>query len=154
MLSRLHPVAGVIGFLTILTFWLTTVAVEALGTLQAVLAVTTGILWGMVLLVPALVTAGATGARLAGPNVRGRALAKLHRMRFIAGNGALVPVPCAFSLQRLAAPRSFGTAFHAVQATELCAGAVDPAMMGLNIRDGLQMTRRRRGATAVVGAGS
>jgi hypothetical protein len=36
----------------------------------------------------------------------------------------------------------FGSLFHAVQAVELIAGAINLALMSLNIRDGLRLTGR------------
>lgn len=146
MLRKIHPVAGIVGFLTILIFWTATVAVEAFGGPAAILTVKTGILWGMIVLIPALATAGATGFRLVGRNATGLAATKLRRMPVIAGNGIVVLIPCAFYLQRLAASGDFGSTFYAVQAIELLAGAVNLAMMGLNIRDGLRLTKRRRRA--------
>ncbi len=65
-------------------------------------------------------------------------------MPFIAANGLLVLVPCAIVLNRWAASGSFDTAFHALQAIELIAGAINLTLMGLNARDGLRMTRRLR----------
>ncbi len=143
MLRKIHPSAGFVGFLTIVVFWTSTVAVEAFGGPQAILAVKTGILWGMIVLIPALATAGATGFGLAGPATQGLASAKKRRMPFIAANGILILIPCAVLLQRLAAAGDFGAAFYAVQAIELAAGATNVALMALNIRDGFWMTRRR-----------
>jgi len=148
MLRRIHPAAGVIGFLTILAFWTSTVAVELFAGAEAILAVKTAILWGMAVLIPALATAGATGFRLAGPKPRGLVAAKQRRMPFIAANGILILIPCAIYLQRLAAAGDFGTVFYTVQMLELAAGAVNITLMGLNVRDGLRLSRGRRHAGA------
>jgi hypothetical protein len=147
MLCKIHPITGIIGFLTILTFWTSTVAVEAFGGHEAILAVKTGILWGMIVLIPALATTGATGFKLSGPNPKGLVATKKRRMPFIALNGILILIPCAFYLQSLAAAGDFGTTFYAVQAIELVAGATNLTLMGLNIRDGFRLTKgRRKGA--------
>jgi hypothetical protein len=69
-------------------------------------------------------------------------------MPFIAANGLLVLVPCAIVLNRWAAAGSFDTAFYAVQAIELLAGALNLALMGLNARDGLRLAGRLRRPTA------
>ena len=53
-------------------------------------------------------------------------------------------VPSAFSRAARAADGLFDAAFYAVQGVELVAGAVNLGLMGLNIRDGFAMTRRRR----------
>jgi hypothetical protein len=49
-----HLVAGIVGFLTIAAFWLATVAVEIAGDQTTIAAVKQGILWGLVVLIPAL----------------------------------------------------------------------------------------------------
>ena len=144
MLKQIHPIAGFIGFLVILAFWTSTVLAELSGQAETILAVKTGILWGMILLIPSLAVAGGTGFRLAGPDAKGLAGTKKRRMPFIAANGLLVLVPCAVFLQRLAAADTYGTIFYAVQAVELVAGLVNLTLIGLNIRDGLRMTKRRR----------
>ncbi|KCZ85429.1 hypothetical protein HAD_07090 [Hyphomonas adhaerens MHS-3] len=143
-MKRIHPIAGFVGFLTILCFWMSTLVVELFGNAAAILAVKTGILWGMIVLVPSLAITGATGFRLAGPVRTGLVRAKQRRMPVIAANGLLILVPCAFVLQRLAAESQFTPMFYALQALELLAGAVNLTLIGLNIRDGLRMTRRRR----------
>lgn len=145
-MKRVHPIAGFIGFLTILCFWMSTLVVELFGSAAAILAVKTGILWGMIVLVPSLAITGATGFRLAGPVRTGLVRTKQRRMPVIAANGLLILVPCAIVLQRLAADGQYTSMFYALQVLELIAGAVNLTLMGLNIRDGLRMTRRRRAA--------
>jgi len=44
----------------------------------------------------------------------------------------------------LAAAGEFNTAFYAVQALELVAGAANLTLMGMNIRDGLTLSGRLR----------
>jgi hypothetical protein len=63
-------------------------------------------------------------------------------MPLIAGNGLLILIPAAFTLASLASHAPFGSLFYAVQAVELIAGAVNLALMSLNIRDGLRLTKR------------
>jgi hypothetical protein len=142
MIRILHPIAGVVGMATIVTFWLSTVAVEAFGGPGAVLAMKTAILWGLLVLVPALAITGATGFRMGGRSTHPRIAAKRRRMPFIALNGLLVLVPCAVFLQARAAVGDFGGTFALVQGIELLAGAVNLTLMGLNLRDGLALTRR------------
>jgi hypothetical protein len=142
MFRRVHPIAGAIGFLTILVFWTSTVASELFGSLATVAAVKQAIPWGLLMLVPALAAAGASGFRLAGPSTDAGILRKKRRMPFIAANGILILVPAALCLSGLAARGEFGTAFYAVQAVELVAGAVNLTLMGLNIRDGFRLTGR------------
>ncbi len=142
MIPRIHAAAGVIGFLTILTFWSSTVASELFGSHEAVAAVKQAILWGMLLLVPAMAAAGGTGFKLLGSRTDSLALAKRRRMMVIGPNGVLVLMPCAFFLESLATKGQFTATFYAVQAVELAAGLVNLTLMGLNIRDGLRLTGR------------
>jgi hypothetical protein len=142
MICILHPIAGVVGMVTIAAFWLSTVAVEAVGGPGAVLAAKTAILWGLLVLVPALAITGATGFRMGARSTNPRIAAKRHRMPFIALNGLLVLVPCAVFLQARAAAGDFGGTFTLVQGIELLAGAVNFTLMGLSVRDGLALTGR------------
>jgi hypothetical protein len=53
-------------------------------------------------------------------------------------------MPCAIFLDRWASAGSFDSMFYLVQGLELLAGAVNLALMGLNMRDGLKMSGRFR----------
>jgi len=153
MITRIHAAAGVIGFLTILTFWTSTVASELFGSHEAISAVKQAILWGMLVLVPSMAAAGGTGFKLLGSRSDALALAKKRRMMVIGPNGVLVLIPCAFYLASLAANGQFTGTFYTVQAIELVAGLVNLTLMGLNIRDGLRLTGRiARGSVSAAGA--
>lgn len=145
LLRRLHPVAGVLALALILGFWLATATSEVLLGHDAVLAVKTGILYAMALLVPAMATVGATGFRLGGRSQAPLVAAKRRRMPVIALNGLLVLVPCALFLQARAAAGTFDGLFYAVQALELVAGALNIALLSLSLRDGLKLAAGRRG---------
>ncbi len=142
MLRRLHPIAGLVAFLTILTFWTSTVASELSGSAAMIAAVKQAIPWGFLLLVPALAVTGASGFRLAGRSADPRIARKKQRMPFIAGNGLLILVPAAFWLAALASRQAFGGLFYGIQAVELVAGAINLTLMALNIRDGLRLANR------------
>ena len=66
----------------------------------------------------------------------------MRRMPIIAANGLLVLIPAALFLSWKAATDEFDSAFYAVQALELVAGAVNFTLLALNMRDGLRMTGR------------
>lgn len=142
MLRRLHPIAGILGFMTIVTFWTSTVLSELFGSTETIVAVKLAIPWGLLILLPALAMAGATGFRVAGPSLEPRILSKKRRMPLIAGNGILILVPAALYLALLASRGEFGGRFYSVQAVELAAGAVNILLMSLNIRDGLRLSGR------------
>lgn len=143
MPKRIHLVAGIIATLSIASFFVASLLVELFGSQAAVASLKSLIVVpGLWILIPAVAATGASGAFL-GRNRQGRLVAsKRRRMPFIAANGLLVLLPCALVLDRWAAAGSFDTAFHALQSLELLAGAVNLALMGLNVRDGLRMTGR------------
>ena len=145
-IGRTHLLAGTLAFALICTFWTSTVLSELFGGDAAVATVKAAILWGMLLLVPAMAAVGASGFRLGGKSKAPLVAGKRRRMPVIALNGILILVPSAFLLAARAGAGQFDTAFYAVQAVELIAGAVNIALMGLNIRDGFAMTGKRRAA--------
>ena len=148
MTRAIHPVAGALALLTILTFWGATALSEAFGSTAAITAVKTWIPWGFIMLVPALMAAGGSGLALSKVR-RGRLVdAKRRRMPFIAANGILVLIPSALFLAFKARAGELDAAFYAVQAIELAAGAANIVLIGLNMRDGLRMKGRLRRRTA------
>lgn len=146
MLNRIHPIAGLIGFLMILTFWCSTVGVELFGSTDMITAVKRAIPWGFLILVPALAITGASGFRMAGTSPDPLIARKKRRMPIIAGNGLFILIPAALYLATLASRGEFGNAFYSVQVVELAAGAVNLTLMTFNIRDGLNLTGRLRRA--------
>jgi hypothetical protein len=140
----IHSVAGAVALLTIATFWLSTALSELFASAAIVAAVKTAIPWGFLVLILALAAAGGSGLSLAKGRRAGLIGAKLRRMPFIAANGILVLVPAALFLAAKARMGEFDTAFYAVQAVELAAGAVNVALLSLNVRDGLRMRPQSR----------
>ena len=142
LLRRLHPIAGFVALATVATFWISTVAVEATGTPADIAAVKGAILWGMLVLVPAIALAGASGLRLGRTSLAPLVMAKQRRMPIIAVNGLAVLVPSAVFLAGRAATGPLDATFYAVQAVELIAGAVNITLMARSARDGLRLTGR------------
>lgn len=140
--ARTHLVAGLVAFAVISAFCKHS-HLRAVADPVAVAEVKQAILWGMLLLVPAMAAAGSTGFRLGGKSTAPVIARKRRRMPAIALNG-IIPVPSAFFLAARAEAGQFDAAFHAVQGLELVAGAVNIALMALNIRDGFALTRKRR----------
>lgn len=141
---RVHLATGIIAFAAIFSFWTATIVTEVIGNCDAITLAKQAILWGMILLIPAMAAAGGSGFRLCGRSLAPIIVAKRRRMIVIAANGLLVLVPSAFFLAGRAAAGNFDAAFIAVQAVELAAGAINIVLMGLNLRDGLHLTAKRR----------
>ncbi|MDV4145330.1 hypothetical protein [Shimia sp. FJ5] len=144
MMTRIHAGAGAVALGMISVFWLSTVSVELMGDAARIAQVKQMILWGFLVLVPAMALVGGTGFRL-GQKLRGPVVEKKRRrMPFIAANGLLILVPSAFFLAAKAQAGAFDTVFYVVQALEFVAGAVNIALLGANMRDGLRLAARRR----------
>lgn len=144
MTKKIHPIAGGIALLMILSFWLSTAWSELFTDAATVATVKSLIPWGFLILVPAIATAGISGARLSARRRGPLVASKQKRMPFIAANGMLILIPSAFYLSFKAQAGAFDTAFYAVQGLELVAGAVNITLLGLNMRDGLRLVSGRR----------
>lgn len=142
--GRVHRIAGIIAFAAVTLFWTSTVLVEVFADRPAVALVKQSILWGMLVLIPAMAALAGTGFQLGGKSIAPIIARKRRRMPFIALNGILILVPSAFFLAVRAAAGQFDAVFYAVQGVELAAGAANIALMSLNIRDGLALTSKRR----------
>lgn len=142
MVKIIHPVAGAVALVMILTFWLSTTLSELFANQSVVTMVKTAIPWGFLILVPAMMIVGASGFRL-GKTWRGPLVAKKRaRMPFIVANGLLVLIPAALYLSSKAQAGAFDAGFYAVQVLELVAGALNITLLTLNMRDGLRLKGR------------
>jgi len=144
MKTKIHAISGVIGFLCITAFPTSTVSSEILGSHEAIATVKGMIFFGMFVLLPALVAAGASGVSLLGKRADSLALAKQKRGPIAFMTGLFVLLPCSYFLSEWASENVFDGWFYGVQAVELAASGVCFAMIGLNIRDGLALTGRIR----------
>jgi hypothetical protein len=142
MKTKFHAFAGALALLTICIFWTATAITELFGDASAIAAVKNGILAGMLVLIPSMAVAGASGFSL-GKGWRSPAvLRKKLRMKIIAANGVLILAPSAVFLASKAAAGELDAAFVTVQAIELVAGAVNITLLSLNILDGLALRKR------------
>ncbi len=144
MKTKIHAIAGGIGFVMIFLFWTSTVTSELLASHEAVATVKALILKGMFILIPAMAIAGGSGMAMGRKRKDALTKAKKTRMPVIALNGLLILVPAAWFLAGKAAAGEFDSTFCTIQVIELIAGAANLTMMGLNIRGGLRMTGRIR----------
>ncbi len=145
MKRNIHLVAAIVATFCIATFFTSTIAVELFGSKEAITIVKTLVVNpGLYILIPAMALVGGTGFSLS-KNRKGQLIGKKRkRMPFIAVNGLFVLTPCAIFLSLWASSGSFDTKFYIVQGVELMAGATNLILMGLNFRDGLQMTGKLR----------
>ncbi|MEM8976456.1 MAG: hypothetical protein AAGD43_30705 [Pseudomonadota bacterium] len=144
MKTKIHAIAGGIGFVMILLFWTSTVTSELFASHEAVATIRALILKGMFIVIPALAIAGGSGMVMGRKRKDALTKAKKTRMPVIALNGLLILVPAAWFLAGKAAAGEFDSTFYTIQVVELIAGAANLTMMGLNTRDGLRMTGKIR----------
>ncbi len=145
MKQLIHRSAAAIATLCIATFFTSTVLVELFGSHESIALIKHLIVMpGLFILIPAIAMTGATGFALT-QNSKGRLVGnKKKRMPFIGANGLLILLPAAICLDRWAAAGDFDSTFYIVQGIELCVGAINLTLMGLNIRDGRRMTGKLR----------
>jgi len=142
MKAKIHAAAGAVALVAVVCFWLSTAVAELSGSVEAIVMVKSAILTGMVVLVPAMALAGASGFSL-GKGWRSPAVSrKKRRMKLIAANGLLILLPSACVLAAWSGQGRFDVAFVVVQALELLAGAANIILLSLNMRDGLALRRK------------
>jgi hypothetical protein len=147
MKELLHPIAGVFAMLCIATFWISTLISELFLSVDAILEVKRAILYAMLVFIPAMVLTGLSGFSLAVDRQHPMIDRKKKRMPFIALNGLVFLLPSAIYLYSKAIVAEFDNIFYAVQLTELIAGAINFALMSLNLRDGLRLSGQLRRIT-------
>lgn len=140
---KIHVVAAFAAFLFIAGFWAATVISELFLPASCVAAVKQGIAYALLVFIPVMATAGGTGFALGGQRTDVLVAAKRRRMPIIALTGLLVLVPAALFLNMKAQAGEFDSVFFLVQAIELLAGASNLTLMGMNIRDGLRLSRSK-----------
>lgn len=141
--ARLHAAAGAVAMLTILGLQTMITLGETSGYPAEIAALRSRVLAVVcLLLVPAMIAAGASGARL-GRDWRGPLIAaKRRRMMVIAALGLLVLLPLAIGLWGLASRGMIDGRFVLLQRIETLAGLVNLLLLGLNLRDGMRLRRR------------
>ncbi|MEW9899060.1 hypothetical protein ABWL39_10560 [Chitinivorax sp. PXF-14] len=144
MKRNIHVVAGIASFLFIATFWISTLISELFLDHGAVTNVKIAVTYALVVFIPCMAMTGATGLAMGGKSTFPLLVTKRRRMPIIGANGVLILIPAAVFLRIKAQAGEFDTWFYIVQCLELMAGATNLFLMGLNIRDGRQMSRRHR----------
>ncbi|MHA1522772.1 MAG: hypothetical protein ACTSY1_00040 [Alphaproteobacteria bacterium] len=144
MKPKIHAIAGAIALLTVSAFWISTLGSEIFGSHDQVAFVKNAILLGMVVLIPALAIAGASGFALSRKRNNPLVARKKQRMKIAAGNGILVLLPASIFLVLRATQLNFDPWFVAIQAMELVAGAANITLLSLNMMDGVRLHRTRK----------
>lgn len=145
--ARLHAAAGALSMITIagLQVWLA--LGETSGYPDDIAAQRQGALWVMgLVLIPALMAAGGSGAWLGRGWRSPLAAAKARRMKIVAalGIGVLVPLAVAVALGWLAANGMIEGRFMLLQRIETLAALTNLLLLGQNFADGLRLRRPDR----------
>lgn len=145
MIRLIHKAGFALFFLTILTFFLSTVVSLIFCSIAAKVMVKQLIVFpGLPILILSAATTGITGRFLA-MNRGGRIIEnKLKRMKLIAFNGLFVLIPCAFYLKTAAMRSDFGSLYNTIQAAELLFGTFNIALILKNIRVGAALAGKRK----------
>ncbi|QNH22126.1 hypothetical protein HEP73_03057 [Xanthomonas sp. GW] len=143
---KVHAIAAAATVVLLATFWSSTLISELFLSSVAVTAVKQGIAYGVLALVLAMAATGATGFSMGGKGKLPLLAAKRKRMPFIAINGLVILIPSALFLASRATAGVFDARFYAVQVLELLVGGINLTLIGLNVRDGLRLSSRRRQA--------
>ncbi|ABO25015.1 hypothetical protein SHLO109777_07600 [Shewanella loihica] len=141
MKKTLHLFGAITATTCIASFFLATILVELFGSVEQIITVKQLILMpGLFILIPAMMVTGVTGNMLGN---KGRVLgAKQRRMKLAAANGLLMLLPLAIVLARMASAQEFDSLFFSLQLLELCCGAANLYLLGLNARDGMKLSGR------------
>lgn len=154
MKKVVHAAAGSLALLLVSCFLLATIASELSMDVGNVVLAKTAILYGIFILIPAMMIAGGSGFSLASGRAGPVIGTKKKRMRLIAANGAMVMLPSAIWLYWSATQGAFGASFMIVQAVELAGGVLQFYLLAKNFHDGLRISGRLRRRPAVRSAGS
>ncbi len=141
---KVHVITAFASFMFIASFWISTVVSELFLSHEAIVAVKQAIAYALIVFIPTMAAVGGTGFSLGGKSTHALVLAKRRRMPVIALTGLLVLVPAALFLNTKAQAGEFDSIFYLMQIIELLAGASNLTLMGMNIRDGLRLTRRKK----------
>lgn len=143
MKKKIHVIASILGFLTIVTFFISTISIELVGNHEVIAKLKSLIVFpGLVILLPAMIVAGATGFQLSNHRTETIIEQKKRRMPIMAGIGLLILTPAAITLHIWASLGEFGVKFYLVQFIELIGGASNIVLMMISIRDGIKLSGR------------
>ncbi|MDP5218498.1 hypothetical protein Q5Y75_14805 [Ruegeria sp. 2205SS24-7] len=128
MKTKVHAIAGVIGFVMILLFWTSTATSELFAGHETVATVKALILKGMFILIPAMAIAGGSGMAMGRKRKDALTKAKKTRMPVIALNGVFWRRPLKYLSPAIEAARSVSV----FDFSEYCREVAD---WGRNIHD-------------------
>ncbi len=140
-LVRMHVIASIIGFITILCFSVSSLVAEINGDEQIIRSVKTAILFSLPVLCVAMPMLGISGDKLSGSSKNLVVLKKKFRMKIILINGLLL-IALASLLYYRVHHYSIDRVFVALQTIESVLGLINLSLMVMNIRSGFILSGR------------
>ena len=140
-LRKIHAAAGAGACLFIASFWISTVLSELFSSHETIVVVKQTIVYALFGLMACMAVAGVTGMKMGGKSKHTAIAAKRRRMPFIAANGMLILLPCAFFLNNRASAGQFDSVFYIVPIVELIAGVANLTLLGLSMKDGFSIRK-------------
>ncbi|WP_292008588.1 hypothetical protein [Chryseobacterium sp.] len=139
---RIHIIASIISFSTILIFFSMSLFAEINGNEGLIKNVKRNILVGLPLMIITMPALAITGKKLAGKSQNILILIKQKRMKFILANGILLILLAGF-LYYYSHYIALNTTFLIFQLLEFFCGLANLTMIGMNIKDGIQLSHKR-----------
>lgn len=140
-LVKIHIIATVIALLTIGSFFTSSLVAELSGDKTLIRDVKEAILFALPLMLIAMPAVGLTGNKLAGKSQNPIVLAKQKRMKFVFMNGvALIGLACC--LYYRSHYQTIDGIFLTAQIAEFGLGLTNLVLIGLNSKNGLQLSGR------------
>lgn len=136
-----HLVATAVATVTISAFFSFSLIAEFIGEDMLIRQVKTAILYCLPVHMVAMPMLAKSGNKLAGHSKNPIIVRKMRRMKLIAFNGLML-ISLAIYLYYRATYAAIDGTFMSVQIVELCFGAFNLGLIGLNIKDGLKLSGR------------
>jgi len=143
-LKNIHKTAAILALILIASFQISTIFAELFAPTAEIAQVKNTILMFVPVLMLTMMATGISANKLYSGAVTGRFKTKQIRMKIAAINGIFILFPAAILLARWSEHGQFDGLYWAVQITEILAGLINLAMIGLNIRDGIRLGNKTK----------
>lgn len=137
-MNRPHLIAAVLVLAILTSFWGAIVISDFFLDQDALAVVRQGIVYALIVLIPAMIAVKVTGSKLGKPRIETdvRIQNKKKKATLMAVNGVLIMVPAAFFLNYKASIGEFDMVFRVVQVIELLVGSFQYYFVVTNFKVG------------------
>lgn len=143
-MKLVHKLSAITVVLTLTSFWVALIVSDFFLDNEALAVVRKGIVFGLIILIPAMILAKVSGGKLAANHTGNPELieAKKKRAKWMAINGALIMVPAAFYLYHKSSIGEIDDMFRVVQAIELLVGSIQYYFVISNVKGGIALRNK------------